>query len=402
VRRLLAPLTSVCEQTRCSLLLVRHLNKALGGPALYRGGGSIGIVGDARAGMLVARDPDDDSGDRRVLAMTKSNLAKEAPALAYRLVDNGRGVVRVEWLGETSHTAADLLAGQTDPEEHSARVDAKEFLTETLADGPVEAAEVRRQARVAGIADPTLKRAKADLHVQSVKEGFGDRGRWMWRLDPLRGSKGTKGDHHSGVSPLGESDPLSDDGAVGEDADEDADRTPTPPGPRAMKQGVKVTIGGVVLLASDTWATPPSVFDPLNDEFHFTLDVCAEPGTAKVGRFLTPADDGLSQSWADEVGWLNPPYSRGQLERWLGKAWREVKHNRATVVALVPYDPSTKWWRMWVASLRDQHDGPVAVEVREGLGRVAFLHPETGRPEKSGARGPSAIVIYRPRTEGEP
>ena len=40
----------------------------------------IGIIGAARSGLLAARDPDDET--RRVLAVTKANLAERAPSLA--------------------------------------------------------------------------------------------------------------------------------------------------------------------------------------------------------------------------------------------------------------------------------------------------------------------------------
>src|SRR5262249_22936941 len=75
VRRALAPLAKMVERTGAAGLAVRHLNKggASGGNPLYRGGGSIGIIGAARSGLLVARDPDDP--ERRVFAVTKSNLA---------------------------------------------------------------------------------------------------------------------------------------------------------------------------------------------------------------------------------------------------------------------------------------------------------------------------------------
>src|SRR5579863_2647091 len=36
------------------------------------------------------------------------------------------------------------------------------------------------------------------------------------------------------------------------------------------------------------WATPPEIFGPLNDEFHFDLDVCAQPWNAKCERYFTP------------------------------------------------------------------------------------------------------------------
>jgi hypothetical protein len=63
--------------------VIRHLNKAAGGNALYRGGGSIGIVGAARSGLLIAKHPEDDG--RRVLASIKSNLAAPAPSLVFSL-----------------------------------------------------------------------------------------------------------------------------------------------------------------------------------------------------------------------------------------------------------------------------------------------------------------------------
>ena len=84
IRRVLSRLAALADRTGCTVLLLRHLNKAKGGDPLYRGGGSIGIVGAARAGLLVAPDPDDP--ERRVLASVKSNLGPAPESLAYRLV----------------------------------------------------------------------------------------------------------------------------------------------------------------------------------------------------------------------------------------------------------------------------------------------------------------------------
>jgi hypothetical protein len=93
VRRALAPMVYMAARTGTAVVIVRHMNKGQG-TALYRGSGSIGIVGAARSGLLVAPDPDDDS--RRILASSKSNLAKEPDALAYRIVEDERyGVARV-------------------------------------------------------------------------------------------------------------------------------------------------------------------------------------------------------------------------------------------------------------------------------------------------------------------
>jgi hypothetical protein len=115
VRAVLAPLAALAERTGCAVLVVRHLNKQPGGNPLYRGGGSIAIIGVARAAMLAAPDPTDPEKLRRVLAVSKSNLARKPPSLAYRIEDNGDGVARIEWLGETAQSAADLLAPVRQP-----------------------------------------------------------------------------------------------------------------------------------------------------------------------------------------------------------------------------------------------------------------------------------------------
>lgn len=54
--------------------------------------------------------------------------------------------------------------------------------------------------------------------------------------------------------------------------------------------------------ACDEWETPPDLFEALNEEFHFTLDACALPETAKCPRYFTPEDDGLSRPWAEIAG----------------------------------------------------------------------------------------------------
>ena len=69
VRRALAPLAKLAEDTGAAVLIVRHLNKSSGGNPLYRGG-SIGIIGAARSALLVASHPEDES--RRVLATLKA------------------------------------------------------------------------------------------------------------------------------------------------------------------------------------------------------------------------------------------------------------------------------------------------------------------------------------------
>src|SRR5215216_5349173 len=144
VRRALAPLARLAERTGAAIVVIRHLNKGTGGNALYRGGGSIGIVGAARSGLLIAKHPGDDG--RRVLASMKSNLAAPAHSLVFGLASTESGAVRVDWKGESNLDASALLSAPTDHEERSALSEAQEFLREVLSDGPQAASAVKREA----------------------------------------------------------------------------------------------------------------------------------------------------------------------------------------------------------------------------------------------------------------
>jgi len=178
IRRVLFQMAALAEETGVAVVVVRHLNKSSGGQAIYRGGGSIGIIGAARSGLLVASDPDDESG--RVLASTKSNLGAPPESLSFHLEKTELGVARAVWGGTSAHNANALLAMSSTDEEQTAVGEAKDFLRTVLTDGPVSSKRVASEAREAGISDATLRRAKAALRVESSKQGMG--GGWTWSL----------------------------------------------------------------------------------------------------------------------------------------------------------------------------------------------------------------------------
>lgn len=190
VRRALMPLARLAERTGVAILIVRHLSKSGGPNALYRGGGSIAIIGAARAGLLVAPDPGDPT--RRILASTKSNLAPMTDALAYRVVsDDLHDCGRIAWEGPTKHRADDLLAAPAPPDdldETSALAAAVAFLEEVLAEGDLWTGEVKEEAKAAGVAWRTVERAKARLGVTSIKVGRpgDDVQGWKYHLPEVR------------------------------------------------------------------------------------------------------------------------------------------------------------------------------------------------------------------------
>lgn len=197
VRRALAPLAGLAEKTGAAVLVVRHLNKGAAANPLYRGGGSIGIIGAARMAFVVGKDPQDE--DRRVLASTKNNLAPPPQSLMFGLTEAESGSVRVNWLGASEVSAKDILGTPQDQEHSDARSEAVEFLNDILYEGPIPAKQVVEEAGNAGIAEKTLRRAKKILDVMVYRENVtGEKrgsGRWMWKLpvielteDSLQGS----------------------------------------------------------------------------------------------------------------------------------------------------------------------------------------------------------------------
>jgi hypothetical protein len=176
VRRVLHQLKDLAERTRAAILIVRHLNKqsSVHDP-LYRGGGSIGIIGAARSALLVGRHPFDDR--QRVLTRSKGNLSAPPPALAFALERGQLG-----WIGPVTISATELLGGKS---EGKARDAASAWLLTFLAKGPRSSEEVLASGAAAGHAERTLRRAAKELGVQCVRPTE-RKAPWTWTLPSQR------------------------------------------------------------------------------------------------------------------------------------------------------------------------------------------------------------------------
>lgn len=132
------------------------------------------------------------------------------------------------------------------------------------------------------------------------------------------------------------------------------------------------------------WATPQDLFDALNQEFDFDLDVCATEDNAKCSRFFSISDNGLAQPWVGTC-FCNPPYG-SQIRHWIQKAFLSSLEG-ATVVLLMPARTDTQYWHEYVTK---------ATEVRFLKGRLRFGGSLNSAPF------PSAVVIFRPPAERSP
>jgi hypothetical protein len=175
VRLALTPLAKMADRLDVPIILVRHLNKSEQEKAIYRGGGSIAFIGLARSGLLVGKAP---NGDGMILASTKSNLAAQPRSLRYRLCTSATDVPIVEWLGETSETADQLIAVVEERNARPKTEAAAALLRRWLSSGPVPSKTLELLATQAGIAEKTYQRARELIGVQSDQI----RGAWLSML----------------------------------------------------------------------------------------------------------------------------------------------------------------------------------------------------------------------------
>lgn len=132
---------------------------------------------------------------------------------------------------------------------------------------------------------------------------------------------------------------------------------------------------------SNEWATPQDLYNKLDSRFHFTLDPCCTKTSAKCKKFFTIKDDGLSKDWSNERVFLNPPYSRGQQEKWIEKAYLESLKG-ALVVCLIPARTEVKFFYDYCTK---------ASEIIFIVGRIKFVRENI---KIACAPFPSCLVIF--------
>jgi hypothetical protein len=147
----------------------------------------------------------------------------------------------------------------------------------------------------------------------------------------------------------------------------------------------------------NSWGTPDYILDAVREAFGGQID-CDPASNAKAqervratvwcGRESPYNGDGLDAPWNGSL-FINPPYGKGLVDpfaRRLKSAWECKQHYPHLGVrvhaVLVNLDPSTEWFRTFESCSAHLVN----------LGRVAFLHPDTGLPVKGNSRSQCLLV----------
>jgi phage N-6-adenine-methyltransferase len=93
------------------------------------------------------------------------------------------------------------------------------------------------------------------------------------------------------------------------------------------------------------WKTPVDILKRAQRALgKIDLDPCADDGNPHAARHFTKQQDGLVQLWHGRI-FVNPPYGRGVIDKWIRKLVIEVDAGRVTeVIALLKLAPETKWF----------------------------------------------------------
>ena len=170
IRPVMKHLAEVAQRQQCAVVLIGHLNKAMGMKSSYRGLGSIDIPASARSVLLVGRIKDNPTV--RVMAQIKSSLTPEGEPIAFELNKE----TGFRFIGKYDISIDDLLNGVATT---SKLEQAEKLLRDMLSDGSsIKQKQLQQQAKIRNISERTLNEAKKNVGVKS----FRSNNEWYWKL----------------------------------------------------------------------------------------------------------------------------------------------------------------------------------------------------------------------------
>jgi len=141
---------------------------------------------------------DDADNNRKLLVRAKNNLAEggqKRKSLAFHFdvqhvgtdPRNSKPIIApfIVWEpGYVDISATEALQAASENKSPAAVDEAKHFLLDMLANGPVAKKEIEDAAEGSEISLATLRRAKRILRVIAEKDRVTPKGSWFWRLPP--------------------------------------------------------------------------------------------------------------------------------------------------------------------------------------------------------------------------
>lgn len=201
VRTALGPLSALSDRTDTAVIFMHHTIKhtASGHPLRSIGGSGGGLQGVARAAFIFGFSPEDK--DERIMAAAKFNVGPDPGYAVFELDEEewvvktggqmktltaGRLIFRkVEKKVPSLKMAEQVLAtssGGTSERGVDKVAEAAEWVTNYLSMGRRPQTDLQEDATQYGLAWRTVRRAAEETEVEKRRVGFGNGGKWWWRL----------------------------------------------------------------------------------------------------------------------------------------------------------------------------------------------------------------------------
>jgi len=213
VRKDLTPLVQMAEQMGFAIIGITHFSKGTSGrEPIERITGSLAFGAVARVVLVASKTKNEDGDDIRIFVRAKSNIGVDEGGFEYSLepatTDNGIETSRVLWGSPIEGSARELL-GEAEEESDGGSVKAcMSLVADLLAYGEVSANQMEKDCKGAGFSVATMRRAKKQLGIKSIKTGMGSKGIWVWELPKMLNI--SKDAHTQRVNTLGKSEHLND------------------------------------------------------------------------------------------------------------------------------------------------------------------------------------------------
>jgi phage N-6-adenine-methyltransferase len=127
---------------------------------------------------------------------------------------------------------------------------------------------------------------------------------------------------------------------------------------------------------SDEWYTPWHIIDRVQIFYNemYWCDVCSTKElneSIKASAYITKQENALSPltTWHHQGIWMNPPYSRGLIGKFVDRFIEECTNNHSIEHAIILVNSSTE--TKWFQQLATNAD--IRIDIK---GRLEFWHPQ--------------------------
>jgi hypothetical protein len=179
----LATLSGVAERTGTAILGLTHPPKGSSDP-VTAAIGSTAWTAIPRIVLVLGLDPEDETGERRAVRVSKTNFREPDSGLSFEIADDETHECGfVNCVAPSTASAESLVARSEGSEVRSERAAIAELIAQWCADGPVFVDEVARRVRDAGyeVSAKTVQRAAKRAGANAVPPVSAG-GKWSYRL----------------------------------------------------------------------------------------------------------------------------------------------------------------------------------------------------------------------------